>query len=179
MSIRVKTFIATALLGTFAFASSAFAGTPAQQRRERVAEHNREVREHNREVREHSREKVEHRREEREKARESMFRREEAFLERQRMERYRDYRAWEAARAERARAHRQMTYGLWGFALYTPEGRAELALHENRMARLHRLREIEMQRRDTIKIGVIDKLIEIENGRITVVLLEIKKRSHF
>ncbi|MGO9838180.1 MAG: hypothetical protein ACLP1X_28695 [Polyangiaceae bacterium] len=52
----------------------------------------------------------------------------------------RDMHAWEAGRAARELEHRRDLEGVWGPAfLSRPECRAELELHAERLARLHRI----------------------------------------
>jgi hypothetical protein len=77
----------------------------------------------------------------------------------------RDLAAWRRLRAERAEAHRREIYARWYRAVRTTEGRAEFALYSERLARLHRIRDLAAERRDTNVIVRVDKVIALENNR--------------
>ena len=80
-------------------------------------------------------------------------------------------------RVERALARRRAIYARWAWAVQTPEGRAEFVLYGDRMARLHRIRDIAEERRDQAMIVRADRVIELENGRhAAVIALIILKR---
>lgn len=77
----------------------------------------------------------------------------------------RDLAAWRRLRAERAEARRREIYARWYRAVRTTEGRAEFALYSERLARLHRIRDLAAERRDNAVIVRVDKVITLENNR--------------
>lgn len=74
-------------------------------------------------------------------------------------------------------ARRRAIYARWAWAVQTPEGRAEFVLYSDRMARLHRIRDIAEERRDQAMIVRADKVITLENSRhANVIAVIISKR---
>ncbi len=164
MKTGMRALLGAVLVSTVAFTSTAFAGEPDRR------EDRREHRVH-REPREHTR--YEERRES-DQRREALARRERERAEQRRIERQ-NREAWERMRAERAAMHRREIARVWAIALRTPAGQAELTLHANRMARLHRVRDIGVDTHNTALIAKVDRLIEIENARSLHVLGEIAR----
>ena len=91
-----------------------------------------------------------------------------------RIEARRDALAWERFRAARAAEHRREIARTWGIVYRSPAGRAELAYHAERMAHLHRLRDIANARRDNAFVVRVDRLLALEIGRSGNVLLKIR-----
>jgi len=104
------------------------------------------------------------------------LRRERLVIDRRARER-RDIALWRRLRIERALAHRREVYGRWAWAVATPEGRAEFVLYSDRMARLHRIRDIGEDRRDNGLVVRVDRVIALENARhANVIAVIISKR---
>jgi len=151
---------------------------PRVEHREAVKERHEAAREKHEAARE-KREAVKERREDiRERQwREAILRRERLVLERRAKER-RDIALWRRARAARALAHRREIYARWAWAVQTPEGREEFVLYSDRLARLHRIRDIAEDRRDQAMIGRVDRVIALENARhANVITVIIQKRG--
>lgn len=93
-----------------------------------------------------------------------MFRRERLVLDRRARERH-DILVWRRLRIERALAHRREIYARWAWAVNTPGGREEFILYSDRMARLHRIRDIGEDRHDAALTVRVDRVIALENAR--------------
>lgn len=182
---RFPIWLACVLTAILAIPTTAFAQArrpnPARVREEhrevRREERHEAAREHRENVREHN-ERVRERREDiRERQwREVGIRRERLILDRRARER-RDIALWRRLRIERALAHRREIYGRWAWAVATPEGRAEFVLYSDRMARLHRIRDIGEDRRDNTLVVRVDRVIALENARhANVIAVIIAKR---
>lgn len=89
----------------------------------------------------------------------------ERVLRERRQQARRDLVTWRRLRAERAEANRRAIYARWYRAVRTDEGRAEFAFYSERMARLHRIRDLAAERRDNAIIVRVDKVIALENNR--------------
>jgi hypothetical protein len=89
----------------------------------------------------------------------------ERVLRDRRAEARRDLAKWRRLRAERAEANRRAIYARWYRAVRTDEGRAEFAVYSERMARLHRIRDLAAERRDNTVVVRVDKVITLENNR--------------
>ncbi len=101
-----------------------------------------------------------------------MRRFEQAMQERRAQERS-DAEKWRTNRSERAKEHRRQIQRMWGEVYKTPEGKAELALHAGRMARLHRAKDVAQERHDAALVTRIEKLIETEIDRDARVLAQL------
>lgn len=191
MKMRFPMWLAAALMAATAIPTTAFAQPHRPNPREKARERHEERREHRedkRERREDARERREDARERRDRVverrhdirerqwRESIIRRERLAIERRARER-RDVALWRRMRIERALARRRAIYARWAWAVQTPEGRAEFVLYGDRMARLHRIRDIAEDRRDNGMVVRVDRVIELENSRhANVIALIIAKR---
>ena len=89
----------------------------------------------------------------------------ERVLRERRAQARRDLATWRRLRAERAEANRRAIYARWYRAVRTEPGRAEFALYSERMARLHRIRDLASERRDDTLVVRVDKVIALENAR--------------
>jgi len=89
----------------------------------------------------------------------------ERYLRDRRAQERRDLANWRRLRAERAEANRRAIYARWYRAVRTDEGRAEFAFYSERMARLHRIRDLAADRKDNGVIVRVDKVIALENTR--------------
>lgn len=149
MKSRFSALLASVLISTFAFSSTALA---------------RPEREHRPRQEQTLREKARAR-----EVAESIRAREKAARERREQER-RDLMRWKRLRAERAEARRREIYARWNTAVHTPQGRAEFELYAQRMARLSRIRDIAIEKRDNSMLKRCDFVIEQENARHLKVL---------
>ena len=86
---------------------------------------------------------------------------EEQLRDRRERER-RDYQAWVKAREERMREQRREIAMTWGAIYRSPAGRAELAIHADRMARLHRAADVALELHDAALLARVKQLIERE-----------------
>lgn len=191
MKIRFPIWLVCGLIALFAIPTEAFAQARrppppgarerARERREDIREKRedrRERREDARDRRDHVRDRVDHRRHDirARQWREAAMRRDRLYRER-RLAARRDLAAWRRLRADRALARRRAIYARWHWAVQTPEGRAEFVLYGDRMARLHRIRDIADERRDNAMIVRVDRVIELENSRhANVIAVIISKR---
>lgn len=185
MKIRFPIWLVCALIAILAVPAEAFAqarARPTPRERERAKERREDRRERREDARERREDRREHaaavRRHDRREHqwRAAIIRRERLAIERRAALR-RDIAAWRRLRVERALARRRAIYARWAWAVQTPEGRAEFVLYGDRMARLHRIRDIAEERRDQAMIVRADRVIELENGRhAAVIALIISKR---
>ena len=189
MKIRHRRWLAFAFIAMFAIPTTAFAqakrptATATPREREKAHERREEKREEAKDKREaaHDRREAAHDRRESAEARvrrlrDSASRRERLILQR-RAELRRDVAAWRRARAARALAHRRALYARWAWAVQTPEGKAEFILYADRMARIHRIRDIAEDRKDAAMIARCDKVVLLEDARhANVITLIIAKR---
>jgi len=193
MRIRFPIWLVCALIAVVAIPTEAFAQARTRPATPREREKARERHEDARERREDRRERHEDARERREDRhdravtrrredirerqwRDAMHRRERLAIERRAALR-RDINAWRRLRVERAMARRRAIYARWAWAVQTPEGRAEFVLYSDRMARLHRIRDLAEERRDQAMIVRADRVITLENSRhANVIAVIISKR---
>lgn len=171
MKTRFRVWLAAAFVGLLTVPTVASAQTKrpdptherekARERREEAKEHKekREAAQH------HEKEKKIAAQERRERLwKEAMAARERRMAELRAKER-RDAARWARLRAERAAAHRREIYARWAWAVATPKGKEEFLFYAERMARIHRIRDIAQDRRDTSMMTRVDRVIELENQR--------------
>ena len=85
-----------------------------------------------------------------------------------------DLAAWQRGRAHRAAYHRQQIQSTWTDVCDTPQGRAELATHADRMARLHRAHDVARQMNDAAMTARVANLIGLEVTRDALALSHLR-----
>jgi len=94
-----------------------------------------------------------------------------------RAEQRRDLRAWEAARAARELENRRALAELWGSNfLNRPECRAELELHADRIARLHRIMDLAEEQHATALLEHARGVFNREIARNARVMADLRAR---
>lgn len=94
-----------------------------------------------------------------------------------RKEERRDLKAWIASRNQRAEQRRKDIATSWGTSVNTPEARAELTLHADRMARLNRLLDIYEDKGDTAAQARVKVLLDREIARDSNAMASIRARA--
>jgi hypothetical protein len=102
--------------------------------------------------------------------------REEAYW-RLRVKERRDRKIWVRRRHDRAQERRAYLRATWGVNLHRPAVRAELALHADRMARLHRIADVGEESHDRALVVRTNAVIEAENTRHVRAMAELRARG--
>jgi hypothetical protein len=94
-----------------------------------------------------------------------------------RAEERRDVRSWEARRAEREMENRRALAEVWGANfLGRPECRAELELHAERIARLHRIMDLAEEQHATALLDHARVVLNHEIARNARIMAELRAR---
>lgn len=88
-----------------------------------------------------------------------------------------DEKAWNAQREQRALAHRQQLTTTFGSVINTPEAKAELATHADRMARLDRILDLANAKGDTALAARVQNDINFEINRDTAAMQAIRAKA--
>lgn len=87
-----------------------------------------------------------------------------------------DSASWESKRSDRAAERKNEIASEWGAAATTPEGKAELAQHADRMAKLNRVLDVAQDEKNTALIDRANADIAKENTRHATAMQQIQAK---
>jgi len=94
-----------------------------------------------------------------------------------RREMMRDRKAWEAGEEARAEEHRREVAAHWRALAVRADARAELELHAERMARLHRILDVAVDSDDHELMAHTRRVIQREIARNARMMVRIQERG--